>query len=101
MKQITTALLIAFMCPVVLAREFPVIDGHGFDWLKPQTTKCRHITKKDKANFKTCDFFANGNAFGLPSQYHKCKSSAKSEYFIYETRSKCQEAIETMQANAP
>lgn len=99
--RITITLLIAFMCPVVLAGDFPVVGGYGFDWLKPQTAKCRRITQQDKDHFKTCEFLAKGNAFGLPLAHHTCKSSAKSEHFIYETRRQCQEAIETMQANSP
>lgn len=51
--------------------------------------------------FKKCDFSAAGDAFGLPSSYYKCSVSERSEYFVYESRAKCAEAIEAMRANEP
>ena len=89
------------MASIVHAKEFTVVDGYGFDWLKPNTTRCRPITQRDMNKFKHCEFSNPGNAFGLKLPYHECKASNSSEYFIYETRAKCQEAFETMQANAP
>ena len=92
--------LLLFSSPV-LAKEFPRVGGYGFDWLKPKTTQCRRITPSDAEKFKTCEFSAAGYAFGLLSTYHQCVVSARSEYFIYESKAKCLEAFETMQANGP
>jgi hypothetical protein len=83
------------------AGEFPVAGGYGFDALQPTTTRCHRITPQEAATFQRCAFSANGYAFGLPSQYHSCEASPRREVFIYASPSKCQAALETMQANGP
>jgi hypothetical protein len=84
-----------------MAGEFPVEGSYGFDALKPTTTLCHSITPQDLARFRRCEFSAAGYAFGLPSQYHKCEVSRRSEVFIYQSPAKCQAALETMKANGP
>ncbi len=83
------------------AGEFPVEGGFGFDALKPTTTKCHRITPQEAARYKRCEFSADGYAFGLRSQYHKCDASPRSEVFIYQSAAKCQAALETMQTHGP
>lgn len=83
------------------AADFAVEGGYGFDALKPITTKCRLITRQEVAKFGKCEYSANGDAFGIPSRYHRCEASSSSEYFIYESKAKCRDAIETMRANGP
>lgn len=83
------------------AKDFPVAGGYGFDWLKSNAAKCRVISASQAAKFKKCQFFKNGNAFGFSSTYHECVGPERSEFFIYETRAKCVDALETMNANAP
>ena len=83
------------------AKDFPVAGGYGFDWLKPKSAKCRVISAEQAATFKKCEFSKNGNAFGLPSSYHTCIAPGRSEYFIYESKAKCVDALETMNANGP
>ena len=99
--RITVALIAALTAAGTFAKEFPIVNAYGFDWLKPNTTKCRPVTKEQATKFKRCEFSNPGNAFGLDTPLHKCTASAKSEYFIYESKAMCQEAFETMQANAP
>lgn len=82
------------------AAEFPIVGGYGFDWLKPDTTRCRMITAKDTAAFKKCEFIDSGT-FGLPLASHTCKAGKYSEYFILRNKAECKDALETMRANAP
>jgi hypothetical protein len=95
------AVLVLSASTAAWAGEFPVEGGYGFDALKPTTTRCHRITPQDVARFTRCEFSADGYAFGLPSQYHKCDVSSRSEIFIYQSPAKCQAALETMQANGP
>jgi hypothetical protein len=87
-----TAIVLLFLSSSVLAGEFALVGGWGFDWLKPNTTKCRPIAQCDAGKFKKCEFVAAGNAFGLPSSYHMCKAAGRSEYFVYASKAKCVEA---------
>jgi len=100
MRLAIMAIALPFSCPV-WATEFPVVGGHGFDWLNPDHTQCRRVTEADAKKFKACEFLADGNAFGLQSPYHSCRVSKRSEYFVYGSRAKCVEAFETMRSNAP
>jgi hypothetical protein len=83
------------------AQPFPVVGGYGFDWLKPDTARCRPISQRDADRFSACRFEPSGHAFGLPSSYHSCTAPGRSETLVYETRSKCEAALETMRGNAP
>jgi hypothetical protein len=106
-KRHTLAAFAVLITSQALAADFPVEGSYGFDWLQPQTTSCRRITRDDAKRFSSCEFSASGNAFGLPSSYHKCAvsprcpRSSRSEFFIYASREGCQEALETMQSNGP
>ncbi len=100
LRPLLAALLLA-TSSAAKAGEFPVEAGYGFDALQPTTTKCHRITPQQVASFKRCEFSADGYAFGLRSQYHKCDASPRREVFIYQSPSKCQAALETMQANGP
>lgn len=107
MKRHALAAFAVLLTSQALAGDFPVEGSYGFDWLQPQTTRCRRITRDDLKRFSSCEFSAQGNAFGLPSSYHKCVGfprcprSSRSEFFIYASAQACQEALETMQSNGP
>lgn len=102
----TATLLLAFMTAVApttaLTAEdvFPVANGFGFDWLQPERATCARISSTDAKRFGRCDFHASG-AFGLPLAYHACKVKGGSEFLVFKTATACDEALETMQANAP
>lgn len=98
-QALTVAALI--LSPHVAAKDFPVAGGYGFDWLKPKAAKCLPISDAEAKKFRKCEFFAAGDAFGLASTYHMCTAPGRSEYFVYESRAKCVEALETMKANGP
>jgi hypothetical protein len=85
----------------LLAAEFPLKGGYGFDWLKPEAAACRRISEHDLARFRRCEFSADGHAFGLPFAYHTCVAEPGSEVLIYATPCQCREALETMRSNAP
>lgn len=81
--------------------SFPVAGSYGFDWLAPDSAKCVRIADADVKRFKACEFHTSG-AFGLDLAYHSCPVSAKrGEFLAFESQAACQEALETMQANAP
>jgi len=79
---------------------FPIVGSYGFDWLKPQSTRCTQIMAKKATKFKHCNC-SKDYAFGLDLFAYSCKVNARSEYILLKTKSQCQEAFETMQANAP
>ena len=83
------------------ATPFPVVGGSGFDWLQPKTTQCRRITPAEAATFRSCRFFPDGQAFGLPSAHHACLAPGRSEILVYGSPAQCAEAFQTMQANEP
>jgi hypothetical protein len=33
-----------------------VVGGYGFDWLKPDSARCRPITQNDADRFSACRF---------------------------------------------
>ena len=83
------------------AKPLPVVGGTGFDWLQPKTTQCRRITPAEAATFRSCRFFPDGQAFGLPSAHHDCLAPGRSEILVYGSPAQCAEAFQTMQANEP
>ena len=84
-----------------IAEPFPVVGGYGFDWLQPKTTQCRHITPAEAATFRSCRFFPDGQAFGLPSAHHACLAPGRSEILVYGSPAQCTEAFQMMQAHEP
>lgn len=85
----------------VSAKEFSVSGSYGFDWLKPESAKCRVLSPDQVAKFSQCEFTVEGIAFGLTSSHHTCVGSDRSEFLVYESEASCIEALETMNANAP
>lgn len=89
----------AAFCVHAADSGFPVAGSFGFDWLAPDSAKCVRIA--DAKQFKACEFHTSG-AFGLDLAYHSCPTAAKrGEFLVFKTQAACQEALETMQANAP
>lgn len=80
------------------ATEQPAPGGYGFDWLKPNSTKCRPVTEAQVKQFKSCEA---SPGFGGPKPLRACRVSARSEWIIYATRAQCEDELGTMRANAP
>ena len=93
-------IMLLFTTYAATATEFSKEGGYGFDWLKPETTRCKVITQKDITTFKKCEYITTAT-FGLPIASYKCDVNKHSEYFILQTKAECIDALETMQANAP
>lgn len=91
---------VALFCVAVAEASFPVAGGYGFDWLAPDTAKCIRIADTDARQFKACEFHASG-AFGLDLAYHACPTTQRGEFLVFKSQAACQEALDTMQANAP
>lgn len=79
----------------------PLPGSYGFDWLHPESAKCEKITRRKLKKMKVCDAHPKGGSFALEYSYHACRMNGSIEYLIYETKAVCQEAKETMDANAP
>jgi hypothetical protein len=88
-------------CQGALADTSKNTQEYGFDWHKPQSAKCREITQQIVKNFKSCEPKKSRGAFGLDMPYRICATTANGEYLIYENKKNCQQALETMEANAP
>jgi len=82
---------------VTAADRMPPAGSYGFNWLDPES-HCKKLTEKDLAPVIKCT--VSTNAFGLQLSSHMCKVSAHVELIVYRTAAQCQEALETMQANA-
>ena len=94
------ACLLSF-CALATEASFPVAEGYGFDWLAPDSATCTRIAAADTKQFRACEFHTSG-AFGLDLAYHSCpRASKRGEVLVFESQAACQEALETMQANAP
>ena len=102
MKRVllSTLAIFSFAACAANAVEFPIAGSYGFDWLKPDTTRCKIITAKDVAVFKKCEFTESGT-FGLPLASHACRAGKHSEFIILRNKAECKDALETMRANAP
>ncbi|MET7015035.1 hypothetical protein [Uliginosibacterium flavum] len=88
------------LAPFVHAAEItPPASSYGFDWLKPNSTRCAVLQPKLSSRFKSCQ--REENPFGLTMKAWVCRVNDRSEYFFFATWAQCQEAFETMQANAP
>ena len=102
MRILVFGACIALFCAAGTAGEatFPVSGSYGFDWLAPDSAKCMRIAEADAKQFKVCEFHTSG-AFGLDLAYHACPTAKRGELLIFKSQAACQEALETMQANAP
>lgn len=78
--------------------NLPTPDSYGFNWLQPNS-QCKKISAKEMEKFKTCH--VETHTFGLNISAYQCNTSTKKELIIYKTAAQCQQALETMQANAP
>lgn len=95
-----------FILPVLLfsasatgdAGRMPQPGSYAFNWLEP-SSRCKKLTRQDLARVSKCT--VNDNAFGLDLKSHACKVNRKVELIVYKTAAECEEAWETMQANAP
>lgn len=86
--------------PSIAAPSTPVAGAFGFDWLRPEKTKCVALLEKELKGFRSCEYDGEGT-FGLSDPAFKCRKSERSEYFVYETKAACVRNFETMKANAP
>lgn len=88
----------AFAGPV---KSETVVGLFGFDWFKPETTKCAVVTAEASAKFKACSYMGAGEtgSFSGNADYYKCTVSDKSEFMIYKTKARCAEEIEIMKSN--
>lgn len=92
---LSLALLAAAATPA--ADRLPKAGSYGFNWLDPEHSQCKPLTKADLASFKECE--VSSNAFGLELPSHMCKVDEHTEMVVYADAEQCQQAFETMQAN--
>ncbi len=79
---------------------FALSSGVGFNWLDPESAHCARIAAAESRKFKACEFRDSG-AFGLAHAYYSCPTDDGAEFLVFKSVAECQEALETMQANAP
>ena len=79
--------------------SFPKAGSYAFNWLDPENAACRMLDDADIADMKSCA--ASANAFGIDLPSQACRVNEEVEFIVYDTKAHCQEALETMQANAP
>jgi hypothetical protein len=83
---------------VPAADRVPPPGSYAFNWLDPDS-QCKALTDEDLARITSCE--PNDNAFGLSLPSLACKVDPDTELMVYTTEARCQEALETMQANGP
>ena len=91
---------LAFSAPCLAQPKAPIPGAFGFDWLRPNSARCRALTETALKRLRQCEYRDSGT-FGLSDPVFACRVSERSEYLIYETRAACIRNLETMKANAP
>lgn len=99
-KRFIFAILLVSTTPVDAGDRFDVVGGIGFNWSRPKQARCNVVKAEDVKDLASCQFEPTG-AFGLPLAYHTCPAKRSGELMVFRSRKECQEAFETMQANAP
>ena len=102
LKTAVTVIALLLLTKGVLGagQRFAILGSYGFDWLEPDSTRCMQITAKEIEKFEDCRY-SKEYSFGLGLDAYSCKVNARNEYILLKTKAHCQEALETMQANAP
>jgi hypothetical protein len=99
--RVAAMALLAMVSAAAGAQQaFAVVGGYGFDWTRPKAARCTAITAAGAARFKPCTFAPSG-AFGLDLAYHSCPLQRGGEMIVLASMAACNEALETMRANAP
>ena len=92
-------------CALVLATSTTAADNkiligqYGFDWLKPNESKCQRLDEKLVKSFLACKE-SDVRSFTGRKDFTVCRKKG-SEYLIFRNETRCQEEYGTMQANAP
>ena len=90
--------LLALASPLCIAADKgPAAGSFGFNWLRPKSAQCQAVSEALLKRFRRCEH--QSGAFGLDDPVYVCRADAGTEYMIFETRSACNENLETMKAN--
>jgi hypothetical protein len=76
-----------------------LVRKYGFDWLHPENATCTRVSEAEIKTLKTCAPATRGSFTGKTG--HVVCQRKDGEFFVYETKTRCQEELETLQANAP
>lgn len=98
------AVLLGVLCMGFAAQAATVpvrsmLGKYGFDWLNPELAQCRRIQEKCLTKIKSCRP-ADTASFSGAKGHFVCKVK-DGELLVYESKERCLEELETMQANAP
>lgn len=80
---------------------FDKTTAYYFDWLKPETTRCKKVDEKLLSQAQTCHYKADTSFGGKPAPSYVCSIGKRSEVMLFASKAVCQEQLETMRANAP
>jgi hypothetical protein len=95
---ISTVTLLA--ATATAAASPPSQNAYAFNWLQPNSAKCKKLTKADIKKFgNRCAEDSPG--FGSHKPTHTCRTGKHSEFIIYKNLKQCQQELEIMQANGP
>ncbi|WP_266158631.1 hypothetical protein [Dyella silvatica] len=85
--------------PVV--KDKTEVTGYGFNWhADPDTVRCIKMTPVFVASFKACVHLAKDDSQTGTMKF-QCDAGGDKSYLIAETLKQCQDAKDTMAANAP
>ena len=94
------ALAASYALPALAADNNKALIGqYGFDWLKPNDSKCQRLDEKLVKSFLACKE-SDVRSFTGRKDFTVCRKKS-SEYLIFRNEIRCQEEYGTMQANAP
>ena len=97
-----TLVLAVLISATVGAAESSIVGAYGFDWLNPETAKCRKITADLFKTFRGCNTdTADNPGFGNDIKPTASCKTKNGEWIIYATEEQCEEELSTMEANAP
>jgi len=90
--------LLLITAPTAAGDNVPASGSFGFNWLA-SASRCKKLSAKDLTSASACT--VKTDAFGLLGRSLACKVNERVELMVYDTAARCQEALKTMQANAP
>jgi len=101
MKKILLSVVVVSIVFIFVGSVSADLEGsYGFNWLKPESSKCQKITEARLEKFKTCRKSTETDGFGGENRpTHICQDAEGGEWIIYATNAQCQDEFEIMKAN--
>jgi hypothetical protein len=100
---ITLFITLGLALPLPAASVPNLVGQFGFNWLRPDKSKCAEVTSAIQASFKSCEYSdpKSTKSFAGKGDFYMCKAGEQNEFIIYKTKARCAEEYGIMESNAP